>query len=271
MIRDLILPRLAGRCGGRSQQQQRVISLYIGPMRGAKILHTSDTHLGVAGQGDGTALEERAFARAIDLAIEQDVDALLVAGDLFDHARVPETLLAWTAGQLDRAGRPVLLLTGNHDVLDGSSVHHRFRAPDRCTQTVLLDQPAGSIVEVPGTDIVVWGRAMVEHAPWFRPLEGVPPRPAGRWSVVAGHGLALTNDRRSDRGSPITPADIAAVDWDYVALGHVHAHMVLREPPLPVVYPGATLRSHQGMPGVVVVTFTPGTGTSFEWMALDRV
>jgi DNA repair protein SbcD/Mre11 len=240
-------------------------------MRSAKILHTSDTHLGATGRGDGAALEERAFARAIDLAIEQDVDAILIAGDLFDHARVPESLLAWTAGQLDRAGRPVVLLAGNHDVLDGSSVHHRFGARDRCAQTMLLDQLDGSIVEVPGTDIVVWGRAMVEHAPWFRPLAGVPPRPAGRWSVVTGHGLALTDDTRSDHGSPITPADIAAVDWDYVALGHVHGHMVLREPPLPVVYSGATLRSHQGMPGVVVVTFTPGTGTSFEWMALDRV
>jgi exonuclease SbcD len=238
-------------------------------MRSAKILHTSDTHLGVTGHGDGTALEERAFARTIDLAMEREVDAILVAGDLFDSARMPEPLLAWTALQLDRAGRPVVLLTGNHDVLDDHSVYHRFAAGQRCARTTLLDQPDGSIVEVPGTDIVVWGRAMAEHAPWFRPLAGVPDKPADRWSVVAGHGLVLAAEQNGHHGSPITPADIAAIDWDYVALGHVHDHQVLREAPHPVIYPGATLRSHQGMAGAVIVAFTPGIGASFEWTPLD--
>jgi exonuclease SbcD len=238
-------------------------------MRSAKILHTADTHLGVTGHGDGTALEERAFARAIDLAIAQDVDAVLVAGDLFDSARMPESLLAWTARQLDRAGRPVVLLAGNHDVLDEHSVYYRFDVGQRCAQTTLLDQPDGSIAEVPGTDIVVWGRAMPEHAPWFRPLAGVPPKPSDRWSIVAGHGLVLADDRNGHHGSPITPADIAAVDWDYVALGHVHVHQVLREAPQPVLYSGATLRSHQGKPGAVIVAFTPSTGASFEWMPLE--
>jgi DNA repair exonuclease SbcCD nuclease subunit len=223
----------------------------------------------MTGRGDGSALEERAFARAIDVAVEQDVDAVLVAGDLFEHARVPEALLAWTAGQLDRAGRPVVLLAGNHDVLDDQSVYHRFRVTDRCAETMLLDHPEGSMVAVPGTDIVIWGRAMVEHAPSFRPLAGVPAKPAGRWSIVAGHGLAITDGGGTQRGSPILAADIAAIRWDYVALGHVHDHRVLREAPLPVVYPGATMRSYQGMPGVVIVTFTPGTGASFEWMALE--
>lgn len=120
----------------------------------------------------------------------------------------------------------------------------------------------------PGTNIVVWGRAIAEHAPWFSPLAGVPRKPAGRWTIVAGHGLALAGEQRNHRGSPITPAEIAAIDWDYVALGHEHVHRVLREAPVPVVYPGATLRSHQGMPGAVIVAFTPGTGASFEWMPL---
>jgi DNA repair exonuclease SbcCD nuclease subunit len=54
-----------------------------------------------------------------------------------------------------------------------------------------------------------------------------------------------------------------------VALGHVHDHQVLREAPQPVIYPGATLRSHQGMAAAVIVAFTAGIGASFEWTPLD--
>jgi DNA repair exonuclease SbcCD nuclease subunit len=236
-------------------------------MRNARILHTADVHLGLSGREEH-GLEESAFASAIDLAIEQDVDAILIAGDLFDHARVPELLLAWTAKQLDRAERPVVLLAGNHDLLNDQSVHQRFSVSDRCAQTVLLDQPDGSTVEVPGTDIVVWGRAMAEHAPSFRPLTGVPAKPEGRWSIVAGHGLALVDGRRSHHASPIMPADIAAIDWDYVALGHHHGHKILRDAPKPVLYPGATARSYHGAPGAVIVDFIPGTGARFAWMPL---
>lgn len=250
-----------------ARERQPLASLIILGMRPARLLHTADVHLGVSGAGpDG--FEERAFARAIDLAIKADVDGLLIAGDLFDHARVPDELLDWTARQLDRAGRPVVLLVGNHDTLHEASVHHRFRAPERCAQVMLLDDPDGSIVEVPGTDVVVWGRAMIEHEPGFRPLAGVPPKPQERWGVVAGHGLAVGDGRVTHHSSPISESELAAIEWDYVALGHHHGHQVLREMPCPAVYPGATSSSRRGEAGVVLVDFSPGADASFEWVAL---
>ncbi|ADP80856.1 metallophosphoesterase [Pseudofrankia inefficax] len=235
--------------------------------RPATLLHTADVHLG-NGDGGPQGREARAFSRAVDLAIERDVDALLIVGDLFDHGRLPEDLLAWTAKELNRAERPVVLLTGNHDNLNDASIYHRFRVTERCPHVLLLDDPRGSVVEVPGTDVVVWGRALVEHEPRYRPLAGVPDKPAGRWGVVAGHGLVLRQDRRSHHSSPILPSEITAIDWDYVALGHHHAHVVFRDPPRPALYPGATAYSLRGRAGVVVVSFEPGTGVSFTWVAL---
>lgn len=236
-------------------------------VRPAKLLHIADVHLGLSDAGlDG--LEERAFAKAVDLAIEADLDAVLIAGDLFDHARVSDDLLAWTAKQLDRLQRPVVLLVGNHDTLHDASVHDRFRVGERCAQALFLDDPEGSLIEIPGTDVVVWGRAMVEHVPSFRPLAGIPAKPADKWGVVAGHGLVLFNDRPSHHASPIAPSEIDGIDWDYIALGHHHAHKVLRGSPRPAVYPGATARSLKGQPGAVLVDFVPSVGVGVEWRPL---
>jgi DNA repair exonuclease SbcCD nuclease subunit len=209
------------------------------------------------------------FASAIDLAGREGVDLVLITGDLFDHARVGDDVLEWTATQLDRLHCPVVLLVGNHDALHDASVHHRFEVTTRCRQVQILDDPDGSVVRVPDAEIVVWGRAMVEHEPAFRPLQGVPARDDDAWCIVAGHGLWVGSEAETFRSSPIYPSDLDAIDWDYIALGHHHLHAIIRTEPVPVCFAGATASSFQSKPGAVIVDFKPGQTAALRWMDLS--
>jgi DNA repair protein SbcD/Mre11 len=231
--------------------------------RPARLLHTSDVHL----DRDDGGHHQQAFAAMIDLAIASDVDAVLVVGDLFDHARVRDDILLWTADQLDRLERPVVLLVGNHDALHHESVHHRFEAQSRCREVLFLDDPDGSTVEVPGTDVVVWGRAMIEHEPAFEPLAGAPAARPDKWTIVAGHGLVIRYEGDRHRSSPIFPSSFDSLDCDYVALGHLHEHTVLRAEPL-VCYSGATASSRGGQAGCVIVDLVPNRSPDLQWMPL---
>jgi DNA repair exonuclease SbcCD nuclease subunit len=216
---------------------------------------------------DDGGQHQKAFAAMVDLAIDRAVDAVLIVGDLFDHARVRDDILTWTAEQLDRLERPVVLLVGNHDSLHDQSVHHRFEAQSRCRDVLFLDDPNGSIVDVPGTDIEVWGRAMIEHEPAFEPLAGIPDRRPDKWTIVAGHGLVIRSEFDRHRSSPIFPSSFDRLDCDYVALGHLHEHAVVHREPL-VCYSGATAHSREGRAGCVLVSFTPGRPTELDWVAL---
>lgn len=231
--------------------------------RPATILHVSDCHL----DDEEGSQHRRAFASAIDLSIELDVDLFLITGDLFDHSRVRDPLLEWTALNLDRSNRPVVLIVGNHDCLNETSVHHRFCAGSRCHQVTFLDDPDGASVEVPDTDIIVWGKAMVEHERSYRPLAGAPERVDGRWNLIAAHGLVM--DQRVDpgRSSPILTEELDRIDADYVALGHIHTFQVVRTKPL-TVYAGATASSMKGRPGAVVVDLKAGCPPALQWHAL---
>jgi DNA repair exonuclease SbcCD nuclease subunit len=231
--------------------------------RPATVLHTSDCHLG-AGPG---GREETAFALAIALARDEQVDAVLIAGDLFDSARVPDDVIAWTGDQLASLDCPVVVIPGNHDVLAERSVYHRFDMATQCPGVHFIDRHEGQLVAVPGTDVVTWGRAMTEHEPAYRPFEGLPAPPADSWSIAVGHGLLL-DDGPSHRSSPIFASDLAAVAWDYVALGHIHGYAEIRDDPTPVRYPGATAASRDGVAGVVLVDFVPGEGARPRWVAL---
>ena len=84
-----------------------------------RLLHTSDWHLGRRFHG-ASLLEEQAAAieRIADLAREHAVDAVLIAGDLYDRAIPPAeavALLNRALAQLSAGGTAVVAIAGNHD------------------------------------------------------------------------------------------------------------------------------------------------------------
>ena len=99
-------------------------------------------------------------------------------------------------------------------------------------------------------------------------LADLPPRPEAGWGIVMGHGLVLDSDHPSSRGSPIYPRDLAAVEWDYVALGHWSRFWEVQSEPVPVVYAGNTACSRGEKPGCVMVELSPGAGVTPTWTAL---
>ncbi|PZG52932.1 exonuclease sbcCD subunit D [Spongiactinospora gelatinilytica] len=84
-----------------------------------KILHTADWHVGKVLKGRSRLDEHRAVLRElVTLARREDVDAVVVAGDLFDtSAPTPEAqgLVLPALMALREGGRDVVVLAGNHD------------------------------------------------------------------------------------------------------------------------------------------------------------
>ena len=84
-----------------------------------RLLHTSDWHLGRTIRGISRQPEfERVVQQVVDIAIEERVDAVLLAGDTFDTFAPPadaERLLYDALSQLLRAGVKVVSIAGNHD------------------------------------------------------------------------------------------------------------------------------------------------------------
>ncbi len=85
-----------------------------------RILHTSDWHLGKNLEGYSRLEEqERFLEELIDIADEQNVDLILVAGDIYDTSNPPakaERLFYRSVKKLSADGeRPIIVIAGNHD------------------------------------------------------------------------------------------------------------------------------------------------------------
>ncbi len=84
-----------------------------------RFLHTSDWHLGRCLHSEAMLEHQQAFLRwLVDLAVSRTVDAVLVAGDVYDRAVPPTDAVAVLDDALAAfaaAGVPVVMISGNHD------------------------------------------------------------------------------------------------------------------------------------------------------------
>jgi len=237
-----------------------------------RILHTADVHLGSDGYGDAAqqaAHDERhrhAFRRVVDLALLDEVDLVLIAGDLFDHNRVPDELVQFVRAELGRLRQPVVILPGNHDALYANALHDRHDLGAGTSHVRVIRRLDGETVELPELDAVVWGRAMEEHTPDFQPLANLPGRDGRRWHLAMAHGFFFADRQRPDRSSPIFADEIRDAGWDYLALGHQHVQMDVSQGGVTAYYSGAPAIEWAGGPAASAlrVDLTPGAGVRVQ-------
>lgn len=185
--------------------------------RSIRLIHTSDTHLG--DDWDPQAAQ-RALSAVVDGVHLYHADALLIAGDVFDNARISDAVLEFFVSEMARAAVPAVILPGNHDLYDAASLYHRSPFGDGPDNLHLIAGTRGETLTFPHLTLDVWGRAMNSHTPEFRPLAGIPSERNGHWRVAIAHGHYHYPDDTEERSSPIHPYEIAEANCDYIALGH---------------------------------------------------
>jgi DNA repair exonuclease SbcCD nuclease subunit len=191
-----------------------------------KLLHLADIHLDRAFTGSASAGGDRrraelreAFLRGLDVGARHGVDAICLAGDVYEHETVREDTAAFLRSRLAAAGLPVLIAPGNHDPHLPGSVWQRTPWPanvhvfahDRLERFEL-------------GDVTVWGAAFTARHCSASCMEGWRAPADGRTHLLLLHG-ALTGEQWADEPAhrPITRAGVRATGAAYAMLGHFHA------------------------------------------------
>ncbi len=221
-----------------------------------RLLHTSDWHLGRNFHRVSLLDDQRAFLdHLVQAAGEHRVDAVLVAGDVYDRAVPPLAAVRLFDDALHRLaaiGVPVVMTSGNHDsaprlgvgagLLSRAGVHLRTD-PAECGTPVLLTDPHGQVAVygLPYLEPVLTGETLgaerrshtaVLTAAMDRVRADLAARPAGTRAVVLAHAF-VTGGRASDSERDISVGGVAAVPpavFDgvhYTALGHLHGCQTL--------------------------------------------
>ena len=181
----------------------------------------------------GNATRE-AFTGMVRMCLDERVDALLLAGDLYDGEQTSMKTARFLAGQirlLDEAGIRVFIIRGNHDAL--SKITREFSYPD----SVKVFRGHAEAVTLGGAQpIVIHGLSFAQPSAPESLLPKYRPPVAGAVNIGLMH-TSLDGSPGHDVYAPCRLADLQRSGFRYWALGHIHRRAV-HEGACAVVMPG---------------------------------
>ncbi len=243
-----------------------------------RFLHTADIHLdsplkGLEAHEDAPVKEirgatRRAFDNLIDLAIDEEVAFVLVAGDLYDGDWKDYNTglyFAGRMGKLDKAGIQVFIVSGNHDA--ASNTTKAMPLPDNVT-IFSHKKPESKIIDDLG--VIIHGQGYATKAITDNLAVEFPASEPGYFNIGLLH-TSLTGRENHANYAPCSLEDLQSKGYDYWALGHVHKREVVSENPT-VIFPGNIQGRHikeTGTKGATLVTVEDSILAEVESHDLD--
>lgn len=214
-----------------------------------RFLHAADWHLGRYFHGASLLADQaHVLDQLVDLARREKVDAVLIAGDVYDRAIPPADAVALLDDVLSRlvvgAGIPVVLIAGNHDSPDRLAFAGRIAEKQGLTlrgtlqnlSPVTFVDAHGTVAvhplpfvepvfarDQPGSDGATDHQGALNHMTALLRAQMVP----GQRQVLVGHAfVAGGSESESERPLSVGGSGMVSAStfdgFDFVALGHLH-------------------------------------------------
>jgi DNA repair exonuclease SbcCD nuclease subunit len=247
-----------------------------------KLLHAADLHIDSPLRGlsryEGAPAEEireaarRAVDNLVELALAESVDAVLLAGDIYDGDwKDYHTGLFFTdrMRRLHEAGIRVLLVAGNHDA--ASRITRELRLPAN-VHRFSTERPETAVFEDIG--LAVHGQGFAVRDVTDNLAVSYPAPRGGLFNIGLLHTALTGASTEHATYAPCSVSDLLARGYDYWALGHVHQREVVHEAEPWIVFPGNIQGRHAretGPKGATLITVDGNGRATIEHRDLDVV
>ncbi|WP_417364717.1 exonuclease SbcCD subunit D [Glutamicibacter arilaitensis] len=226
-----------------------------------RLLHTSDWHLGRTFHGASLIEAQRAVLQEIiDITINQQVDVVLISGDIYDRA-LPHVdavqLCNWVLRELRATGATVVITSGNHDsasrlgfgadLLDSAGVHiiadlERMLRPVICQaedhQVAIYGIPylePRMVMERLGAThasheaVVSAAITQIQENLEQQRQAGTPVVSIAMAHLFAAGGIGSDSERELSTGNLDVVSAELFENFDYSALGHLHGRQKVKD------------------------------------------
>lgn len=209
-----------------------------------RFIHAADLHIDSPLRGlsryEGAPLDQlrgatrRALKRLVELAIDEKVDFVLIAGDLYDRDWLDFHTGLFVREQMVRLGQKnvqVFIVQGNHDAQ--GVITRQVPWPDNVK---VFSHKKAETVRLDDLRVAIHGHSFSDRQMPEDLVPGYPAPVPGFFNIGLLH-TSLTGVVGHDTYAPTSLPVLKTKGYDYWALGHIHARQVVCEQPR-VVFPG---------------------------------
>ena len=253
-------------------------------MKPFRFIHSSDLHLDSQFKGRSSGMPEEilhllrestflAYENIINLCLEENVDALLIAGDVYDGAErsfKAQTRFISGLERLNAHDIRAFICHGNHDPLNGWQASLDF--PPNCIRYGATAETY-PLFEGDDSTIFVHGISYPKREVRNNLVPEFPPKVDSAFNIGLIHANVGANPDH-DPYAPCEIADLRQTEYDYWALGHVHTRDVLNEEHPAIIYPGNTQGrqiNESGPRGVYLIDVDEDLSISRKFLPTDVV
>lgn len=183
-----------------------------------KFIHIADVHLGACPE-KGEALSKKreeeiykSFTRVMNRCNEEEIDLLLIAGDLFHRPPLVRELkdINYYLGKLNRT--KVVFIAGNHDYIGSRSNYIDFKWSDNVVMLSSCDMDSIYFEDI---NTEIYGFSYHTRDIYEAKYMNAAPSVEERINILLAHG-------GDERNIPIDRKHLLKAGFDYIALGHIH-------------------------------------------------
>lgn len=204
-----------------------------------KFLHIADFHIGNKFLNKNEAVRSKlkkslfdSFDKIVDFSIENDLDALIIAGDLFDDEAIgfaSENKVFARIKKLSDSGIRIFYCTGNHDHFHRNNLYNKlkdeknfFLFSDSKVKRMNFISKTGERVSIVGCG---HDRANLD----VNMVKKYPSKMDRNITIGIAHTMVVSGNSAADGEiyMPCSLEDLTEKKYDYFALGHIHKRMQL--------------------------------------------
>ena len=243
-----------------------------------KFIHAADIHLDSPLRGlsryESAPAESirdacrRAFENLVDLAIEEEVAFVLLAGDLYDGDWKDYSTGIFLSKQMGRLGQhniQVFAVSGNHD-----AANRMTKSLDNPSNMKILSSKKVETVRLDDLGVAIHGRSFPTQHVDENLAAGFCSAEKGLFNIGLLH-TSLDGREGHVNYAPCSLDDLRSKGYQYWALGHIHKQEIVEEEPH-VIFPGCIQGRHireAGTKGCVLVSVDNGFVAEVEKVPLD--
>lgn len=241
-----------------------------------KFIHIADMHFDIPfttlnknDLGNLRRLEQRQiFKEIIEYIKQNNIDNLFICGDLYEHEYIKQSTIEYINNLFKEIPNThIYIVPGNHDPKIKNSYYNKFNWNSN------VHIFGEKIEKITTENVDIYGFGFDDFYMKNTQINNIQVENPNKINILLTHGTVDGVTEKDNNYNPMSKRELKSLNFDYIALGHIHKPEYDIKEEHKIVYPGSTISmgfDELGKHGMIVGEILENKKVNIEFIPLDK-